>query len=72
MAECILANEWWCGVTQDARRVNQLAADRKRDVWLPEEVAEAGSQTWESGLRVNVLMLRASACERVVVVVLRS
>lgn len=37
VAECILANEWWCGVTQDALRVGQLAADRKRDVWLPEE-----------------------------------
>ncbi len=59
MAGCILANEWWCGVTQDALRANQLAADRKRDVWLPEDLAEAGSQTWESGLRENVLLLCA-------------
>lgn len=56
MAECILANEWWCGVTQDALRVDQLAADRKRDVWLPEGLAEARSKTWESGRRENVLV----------------
>lgn len=41
-------------MTQDALRVDQLAADRKRDVWLPEGLAEARSKTWESGLRENV------------------
>lgn len=46
-------------MTQDALRANQLAADRKRDVWLPEDLAEARSQTWESGLRENVLLLCA-------------
>lgn len=50
MAECVLANEWWCGVAQDALRASQLAADRKRDVWLPQEMAEARRKTWESGL----------------------
>lgn len=59
MAECILANEWPYGVTQEAPRANQLAADRKRDVCLPEDLVEARNKTWESGLRENVSVLCA-------------
>lgn len=41
-------------MTQDVLRANQLAADRKRDVWLPEDLAQGRSKTRESGLRENV------------------
>lgn len=47
MAECILANEWWYSVTQDALRVDQLAADRKRDVRLPDSYgSDVGEWIW--------------------------
>lgn len=35
---------------QDALRVNQLAADSKRDVWLP-DLSEAGRETGVNGTK---------------------
>lgn len=46
-------------MVQDALRVKQLAVDTREDVWLLEDLSEAGSETWENGLRENMLVLRA-------------